>query len=69
MYGLNDLLQDYGYDEVTDFMNDYGLDSIVPGICVECGATYEYEPDQARGWCECCESNTVKSGLVVLGII
>ena len=40
-----------------------------PGICTECGYTTEMEPDQQAGWCECCETNTVKAGLILAGLI
>jgi hypothetical protein len=34
-----------------------------------CSNVYEYEPDQDKGWCDCCASNTVKSGLILAGMI
>lgn len=42
-----------------------------PGICMNPGCDYTtfYEPDQTEGWCECCGTNTVKSGLVLAGLI
>jgi hypothetical protein len=35
------------------------------------GCTYstEYEPDQQKGWCEECGTRTVRSALVLAGII
>ena len=49
----------------------YIPESIVPGICMNfsCSNVYEYEPDQDKGWCDCCASNTVKSGLILAGLI
>jgi hypothetical protein len=40
-------------------------------ICVTDGCDYtcEMEPDQDRGWCEVCSTNTVKSALVLAGLI
>jgi hypothetical protein len=69
MYGIDDLAEEYGFDDVMDFLEEYGMDAVVPGICTQCGATYEYEPDQDAGWCEICSTNSVKSGLVLMGII
>jgi hypothetical protein len=50
------------------------LDSVSPAICVnpdnpQCNYTREMEPDQDRGWCEECRSNTMKSALVLAGVI
>ncbi len=60
-----------GYDSPTVFLEQCCTDSIVPGICMNdhCDATYEYEPDQDRGWCDECGTNTVKSALILAGMI
>ena len=68
-YGLTELLDEYGCADMYDFLETYGHDSCVPGICTKCGTSYEYEPDQDRGWCSNCESNTVVSGLILIGVI
>jgi hypothetical protein len=34
-----------------------------------CEYTAEMEPDQDRGWCEVCETNSMASALVLAGII
>ena len=41
------------------------------GICVnkDCNYTTEVEPDQDQGYCEICNTNTVKYCLVLAGII
>ena len=31
----------------------------------ECDYTTGMEPDQDAGWCECCETNTVKLALII----
>ena len=62
-YGMKELLKDGGYgDSEADWLEDWGMESVVPGICTECGYTTEYEPDATKGWCEICETGTVKSG-------
>lgn len=70
MSKLADLLDLEAMSE-EDFLMAYTLESVVPGICMnkDCDATYEYEPDQTKGWCEVCETNSVKSGLVLIGVI
>ncbi len=60
-----------GGDNTTAFLEECCFDSIVPGICMNdgCNEIYEYEPDQDRGWCEECGTNTVKSALILAGMI
>lgn len=64
-----------GYDDPMDFLEyecmGSGLRVGVPSICMTegCDYTTDMEPDQDRGWCEECQSNTVKSALVLYGII
>lgn len=43
----------------------------VPAICVNDGCNYmrDMEPDQDGGWCEECQTSTVKSALILYGIL
>lgn len=68
---LKTLIGLYDYESFDDFARHYITDSIVPGICMNprCEATYDYEPDQTEGWCEECETNSVKSAFILAGII
>ena len=68
---INDLLSIEGYSTPEAFLSVYAHDSVVPAICMSpiCDSTYRYEPDCQDGWCDDCQKNTVKSGLVLLGII
>lgn len=47
------------------------FDSVSPGIRTNdgCDYTVEIEPDQDRGWCKSCGTNTVKSALILAGLI
>ena len=47
------------------------LDDVAPGICMNPGCTYstEVEPDQSAGWCEDCETRSVRSALILAGVI
>lgn len=65
------LATEYGYSTVTDMCNEYVFESIVPGICMNegCDASYEYEPCQRSGWCECCETYSVESILSIMNLI
>ncbi len=68
-HGLKQLAEDYGYSDVEDMLEGAICDGICPAICPVCGYTTDMEPDQDRGWCENCESNTVKSALILAGVI
>jgi hypothetical protein len=68
---LHQLIESEGYDTLEAFLEDNAHDSVVPGICLieRCDYTTGVEPDQDRGWCECCCDNTVASALVLAGVI
>lgn len=59
-----------GFDSVDDLLETC-IDSVVPAICCNprCDYTTEMEPDQDQGWCEVCETNSVKSALILAGFI
>ena len=66
------ILDDEGYEDVDSFLEDYALESVVPGRCMneECGGVItRCEPDLEDGWCEGCGQKTVKSALILIGII
>jgi hypothetical protein len=71
MSKVNDLCQEYGFDSSLEMAEEFFNEGTVPGICMNpgCSATYEYEPDQDKGWCEECGTNSVKSLFVLMGII
>jgi hypothetical protein len=59
-----------GSDDPFNMLRDAVADSVCPGICVKCEATFEeVEPDTATYWCEQCQENSVVSCLVLAGII
>ncbi|MCO6385354.1 hypothetical protein [Oceanicola sp. 502str15] len=60
-----------GYAEVTDFLEDHALESVAPAICMVpgCDHTTDLEPDQRAGFCEACGRPSMKSGLVIAGMI
>lgn len=68
---LNERLAEYeGYDDVDSMLEAAVMDSVCPGICTSC-CEYctDVEPDSDSGYCEECDSNTVKSCLVLADII
>ncbi len=56
---------------VDEMLGGAVIDSVTPGICMNLGCEYttEVEPDQDKGYCEACDSQTVQSALVLAGII
>jgi hypothetical protein len=50
---------------VEEMMESGLTDGRCPSICMNegCDATYDYEPDSTTGWCDECETNTVKSAI------
>ena len=63
------LAQQWGYLCPIDLMVDYVHESTVPAICSDCDFSTEYEPDCENGYCENCGTNTVKSILILQGVI
>ena len=69
-YGLLDLLSQEGYGEdLSRFLDENGTDVMVPGICWGCGEIQEVAPDEQRGWCEACKRNSIRSALILAGMI
>ena len=65
------LVEIEGFASTEELLEAASYDSVSPGICTRDGCDYtaEVEPDQDRGWCEECESATVKSALVLAGLV
>ena len=69
------LMEDEGFNDPIEFLEEecmgFGYRAGVPAICTNLGCNYccDMEPDQDRGWCEECGTNSVKSALILYGII
>lgn len=69
---LATLAKSEGFAEVDDFLNRWEMhDSLIPAICMneDCDLHEEYEPDQTQGFCHNCGTSTMKSALVLAGMI
>jgi len=68
---LNQLANDWGYSNPEDMVMDYAFDGELPAICMneDCDYSTEMEPDQDRGWCEYCGTNTLVSAGILMGIM
>ena len=71
MSKLDKLIEIEGYGSLEQLAEAVFSDSVAPGICMNAGCdfTTEVEPDQNRGWCEQCSTNTVTSAVVLAGLI
>lgn len=71
MSKLKTLMQAEGYTDEMEFLEEecmgFGMRMGVPAICTnpDCEYCCDMEPDQDRGWCEECQTNTVKSALIL----
>ena len=56
---------------IDEFCRHFFLKSLVPAICMNarCGYIEPLEPDQDAGWCAECDAGTMKSGMVLAGLI
>ena len=70
---LEILAQQYGYESGLDLLVHFGMESVVPAICVSLDCeeySTETEPDCDGSFCNYCgESNTVVSCRVLAGVI
>ena len=68
---LTKLLEIEGFATFEELAEKALFDSVSPAICCnpECSYTREMEPDQDRGWCDECHTNTIVSALVLAGLI
>jgi len=68
---LAELIQSEGCDSLEALIEDFGTESSVPGICInpDCDYTEYTEPDQDAGRCEACGTLTIKSFLILAGLI
>ena len=68
---LDKLIEIEGFPDLDALLQACVCDSVSPAICMNDGCSYtaEMEGDQDRGWCEECRTNTMKSALVLAGII
>jgi hypothetical protein len=68
---LDQLILIEGFESEEVLLAAVITDSVSPAICMSDGCDYtaEMEPDQDRGWCEACGTNSVASALILAGII
>jgi hypothetical protein len=70
MSKLEDLAKIDGRTE-EELLQEATFEGVAKGICTNpnCNYTCDVEPDQDKGYCELCDTNTVSSCLVLADII
>lgn len=64
------LAENLGYDDVYSCIESYALESVQPGICIDCGyVNYSLEPDSDSGYCEDCQAPKCRSISILAGLI
>lgn len=68
---LKTLAEIEGFSKVMEMLEEFAVDAVVPGICMNEGCEYStgVEPDCENGICENCDENTVTSCLILAEII
>jgi hypothetical protein len=68
---LAKLIEIEGFDTIEELMEAVFSDAVSPAICMNegCDFSCEMEPDQDRGWCDECHTNTMKAAPVLAGLI
>ncbi len=68
---LQQLAESEGFEDPMKLIEEFHIDSVVPGICMTSGCDYStgVEPDCTDGWCEDCGEGTVRSCLILGGVI
>ena len=71
MSKLDTLIESEGYSSLTELLEAVITDSVCPAICMNdgCSFTCGIEGDQDRGYCEECHTNSMKSALVLAGVV
>ena len=71
MSKLDTLIESEGYSSLTELLEAVIADSVCPAICMNDGCSFicEMEGDQDRGYCEECHTNSMKSALVLAGMV
>jgi len=70
MSKVRELAEQVGMD-VEEMLEEATFDSVAWGICTnpDCDYTTQVEPDCQEGYCEECQTQTVKSCLILMGLI
>lgn len=66
-YGLDDICDELGM-ELMEVLEEATFGDC-PAICLKCGHIDNLEPDQDAGYCPNCDTGSMKSCLILAGMI
>lgn len=68
---LQTLVESEGFEDSFQMLEEFVIESVVPGICMNKGCDYitDSEPDCTGGWCKVCDTNSVESLMILAGVI
>jgi hypothetical protein len=58
-----------GFMDVGEMINCYLFKESCPAFCLSCGYIEEQAPETFAGWCPVCDTDTMRSALVLAGIL
>jgi hypothetical protein len=59
----------WGYRDVPELIDKYLFKETCPAVCLKCGNVAEKSADALTGWCSVCDRYTMRSALVLAGIL
>lgn len=71
MTKLDTLYSNWGVTDRMAALEHFMFDGLCPAICMNDGCDYttDMEPDQDHGWCDDCGTNSMKSAMILEGVI
>jgi hypothetical protein len=59
----------WGYRDVPELIDRYLFEDSCPALCLNCGHVEEKSSDTLAGWCGICDSDTMRSAMVLAGFL
>jgi hypothetical protein len=57
-----------GYWDVPELIDSSLFKDSCPALCLSCGYVEHKDPETFAGWCPACDTDTMRSALVLAGI-
>ncbi len=67
---IDRIADDYECGDIDDLIVETATEVDGPGACIECGDVFDHVlVDQTGGWCDECGKESIKSLLVLAGVV
>jgi hypothetical protein len=63
------ICEGWGFRDVPELIDRYLFKEACPAICLTCGHIAEKRPDALAGWCAICDTDTMRSAMVLAGVL